>query len=82
MHAVREVFGPTTSDLSPSNSVLLPILDVPSYLDKALIVLGLHVEARTSFITYANSIIFVSRYVDSSMAIVVIGYRSSLNTLT
>ncbi|KAJ7493841.1 hypothetical protein FB451DRAFT_1491323 [Mycena latifolia] len=36
-----ESFSPLTCDLSPGNSILLPVLG-----------LGLHTEARTSFITY------------------------------
>ncbi|KAK7056622.1 hypothetical protein VNI00_002339 [Paramarasmius palmivorus] len=36
----------------PSDSVLLHIAEVPKYLDRSLIALGLHTEARTSFITY------------------------------
>ncbi|KIJ28654.1 hypothetical protein M422DRAFT_784520 [Sphaerobolus stellatus SS14] len=47
-----EHFNPITPDLTPSDSGLLPIQDVTSYLDSALKVLGLHTEARTSFITY------------------------------
>ncbi|KAF8314720.1 hypothetical protein DL93DRAFT_2079861 [Clavulina sp. PMI_390] len=38
--------------LDANNSVLLSISEVPAYLDKALKALDLHVEARTSFITY------------------------------
>lgn len=46
------VFDPRTCALTPSNSVLLPIDAIPKYLDTALAALELHVEARTSFITY------------------------------
>ena len=45
-------FSPMASDVSPSDSVLLPVDTIPGYLDKALTALDLHVEARTSFITY------------------------------
>lgn len=45
-------FIPGTTKCSPADSVLLPVQEVPSYLEKALLVLGLHAEARTSFITY------------------------------
>ncbi|KAJ7432022.1 hypothetical protein B0H11DRAFT_2127959 [Mycena galericulata] len=45
-------FSPLISDLSPTNSVLLAVSDITPYLDKALVSLGLHTEARTSFITY------------------------------
>ncbi|KAI5829753.1 hypothetical protein K523DRAFT_241420 [Schizophyllum commune Tattone D] len=48
----REVFRPGVTGVSNEDSVLLPVADVMSYLDKALAALGLHVEARTSFITY------------------------------
>jgi hypothetical protein len=47
-----EVFDPSSPDVNPGNSVLLSIDDIPKYLDKALLTLGLHTEARTSFITY------------------------------
>ncbi|KAH7904599.1 hypothetical protein BJ138DRAFT_1166267 [Hygrophoropsis aurantiaca] len=47
-----EYFCPRTCDLSDTDSVVLSIDRVPMYLDKALQVLGLHTEARTSFITY------------------------------
>ncbi|CAE6411005.1 unnamed protein product [Rhizoctonia solani] len=36
----------------PSQSVLLPFDKVTGYIDDALLALGLHTEARTSFITY------------------------------
>lgn len=36
----------------PANSVLLPIGTITPYLDASLRALGLHTEARTSFITY------------------------------
>ena len=35
----------------PGNSVLLPVHRLPKYLDNILIAMGLHTEARTSFIT-------------------------------
>ncbi|KAJ6495518.1 hypothetical protein DFH09DRAFT_1448658 [Mycena vulgaris] len=41
---------PATS--RPRNSVLLPVSAITPYLDNALHSLGLHTEARTSFITY------------------------------
>jgi hypothetical protein len=47
----EEVFDPANPRLIPGNSVLLSITDIPQYLDKALLALGLHTEARTSFIT-------------------------------
>ncbi|KAJ7662696.1 hypothetical protein DFH06DRAFT_1088290 [Mycena polygramma] len=47
-----ESFSPLSSDLSPADSVLINVHDITPYLDKALLGLGLHTEARTSFITY------------------------------
>ncbi|KAJ7493848.1 hypothetical protein FB451DRAFT_1360535 [Mycena latifolia] len=47
-----ESFSPLTCELSPKDAVLLPVQDITSYLDKILLALGLHTEARTSFITY------------------------------
>ncbi|KAJ6461105.1 hypothetical protein C8R45DRAFT_1029194 [Mycena sanguinolenta] len=45
-------FSPLTCDLSPADSVLITVRDITPYLDKVLAGLGLHTEARTSFITY------------------------------
>ncbi|KAG9046839.1 hypothetical protein FS837_003547 [Tulasnella sp. UAMH 9824] len=45
-------FTPGSSECSPQDSVLLPVDEVPDYLDKALLALGLHTEGRTSFITF------------------------------
>ena len=45
-------FDPQSPQVTPDESILLPAHKIPSYLDDALIVLGLHTEARTSFITY------------------------------
>ncbi|KAJ7027306.1 hypothetical protein C8F04DRAFT_1222918 [Mycena alexandri] len=39
-------------NLSPADSVLIPVNYITLYLDKVLLGLGLHTEARTSFITY------------------------------
>ncbi|KAJ7762938.1 hypothetical protein B0H16DRAFT_1368503 [Mycena metata] len=47
-----ELFSPLTSDLCPADSVVIPVAEITPYLDKVLLVLGLHTEARTSFITY------------------------------
>ncbi|KAJ7762975.1 hypothetical protein B0H16DRAFT_1368537 [Mycena metata] len=47
-----ERFSPLTCDLSPADSVLIAVADLTPYLDKMLLALGLHTEARTSFITY------------------------------
>lgn len=53
--SVGEVFRPSLGDLSDSDSVLMPVSSITGYLDSALKVLGLHTEARTSFITYVFS---------------------------
>ncbi|KAF8215610.1 hypothetical protein K438DRAFT_1523318, partial [Mycena galopus ATCC 62051] len=45
-------FSPLTSDLVPCDSVLVAVSEITPYLDKVLLGLGLHIEARTSFITY------------------------------
>ncbi|KAH6904681.1 hypothetical protein BKA70DRAFT_1431978 [Coprinopsis sp. MPI-PUGE-AT-0042] len=47
-----EKFIPNRPTLNDSNSVVLPLQELTLYLDKALLALGLHTEARTSFITY------------------------------
>ncbi|KAL0577616.1 hypothetical protein V5O48_004377 [Marasmius crinis-equi] len=48
----NETFVPTNAQITPQNSVLVSIGDLPGYLDRALKALSLHTEARTSFITY------------------------------
>ncbi|PBK81573.1 ubiquitin-domain-containing protein [Armillaria gallica] len=45
-------FDPLMAELTDTNSVVLPTSKTTLYLDKALTALGLHIEARTSFITY------------------------------
>ncbi|KAK0184726.1 hypothetical protein F5146DRAFT_1073457 [Armillaria mellea] len=45
-------FDPLMAELTATNSIVLPTSKTALYLDKALTTLGLHVEARTSFITY------------------------------
>jgi hypothetical protein len=44
-------FSPATCTLTDSDSVILPSTTVPDYLERTLLALGLHTEARTSFIT-------------------------------
>ena len=44
-------FDPAAPIVNPMNSALLTVKEVPQYLDNALLRLGLHIEARTSFIT-------------------------------
>jgi hypothetical protein len=46
-----EHFSPLSSNLNNYSSVLLPVEDITSYLDRALKTLGLHIKARTFFIT-------------------------------
>ncbi|VDB94114.1 unnamed protein product [Peniophora sp. CBMAI 1063] len=45
-------FDPACPFIGPDDSVLLPCNKIGAYLDNALTGLGLHTEARTSFITY------------------------------
>ncbi|KAH8103028.1 hypothetical protein BXZ70DRAFT_927741 [Cristinia sonorae] len=45
-------FDPTRAAVGDDDSVLLPALEITPYLDACLKALGLHTEARTSFITY------------------------------
>ncbi|EUC55112.1 ubiquitin family protein, partial [Rhizoctonia solani AG-3 Rhs1AP] len=45
-------FDPANPVLLPSHPVPLPFDKVTGYIDDALLALGLHTEARTSFITY------------------------------
>ncbi|KAG8906501.1 hypothetical protein FRC01_007993, partial [Tulasnella sp. 417] len=47
----RVGFVPGTTRCSLRDSVVLSVQEVPPYLEKALLALGLHTEARTSFIT-------------------------------
>ncbi|CAE6507986.1 unnamed protein product [Rhizoctonia solani] len=49
---VEANFDPASPLLLPSHSALLPFNKVTGYIDDALLALGLHTEARTSFITY------------------------------
>ncbi|QRV94996.1 ubiquitin family protein [Ceratobasidium sp. AG-Ba] len=52
---IREVaagFNPSRPIVIPTNSVVLPFNKVTSYIDDVLLSLGLHTEARCSFITY------------------------------
>jgi len=45
------IFNPIKASLDDNNAVLIPVQDITMYLDKTLKLLGLHTEARTSFIT-------------------------------
>ncbi|KAJ7092153.1 hypothetical protein C8R44DRAFT_750269 [Mycena epipterygia] len=51
-----ESFSPTTCNLTSAYSVLLPVSAITLYLDETFRKLGLHTEARTSFITARNEI--------------------------
>jgi len=50
-----EPFNPNEAVLNDGNSVVMPVGKVTPYLDQALAALGLHTEARTSFITFVLS---------------------------
>jgi len=58
-----EHFSPVSSDLYDADSVVLSVDKVTPYLDKSLKVLGLHTEARTSFITYWLPAILKHKYI-------------------
>ncbi|KAG9080764.1 hypothetical protein FS749_007900, partial [Ceratobasidium sp. UAMH 11750] len=45
-------FDPSRPIVTPANSVVLPFDKVTEYIDDVLMSLGLHTEARCSFITY------------------------------
>ncbi|KAG1764754.1 hypothetical protein EDD22DRAFT_978984 [Suillus occidentalis] len=47
-----DTFNPITSNLDDMDSVVIPVGKVVIYLDKSLKALGLHTEARTSFVTF------------------------------
>jgi hypothetical protein len=47
-----DTFNPISSGLNDTDSIVIPVDKVTVYLDKSLKALGLHTEARTSFITY------------------------------
>ncbi|KAG2128624.1 uncharacterized protein EDB93DRAFT_1184327 [Suillus bovinus] len=47
-----DTFNPIYSSLDDTDSIVIPVHKVTVYLDKSLKLLGLHTEARTSFITY------------------------------
>jgi hypothetical protein len=63
-----EAFDPSTADLSPSNSAILSTERLPGYLEKALKALGLHTEARTSFISYVG--LATADFIDTVLMIV------------
>ncbi|KAG1844211.1 hypothetical protein DFJ58DRAFT_31306 [Suillus subalutaceus] len=47
-----DTFNPISSSLDDMDSIVIPVDKATVYLDKSLKGLGLHTEARTSFITY------------------------------
>ncbi|KAG1869446.1 hypothetical protein DFJ58DRAFT_766224 [Suillus subalutaceus] len=47
-----DTFSPISGSLDDMDSIVIPVDKATVYLDKSLKVLGLHTEARTSFITY------------------------------
>lgn len=47
-------FIPNQPQVNATNSVVLEVSKMTPYLDKAIKGLGLHTEARTSFITYVH----------------------------
>ncbi|ESK87665.1 ubiquitin family protein [Moniliophthora roreri MCA 2997] len=49
---IAHQFIPSQADVQPHDSVVLSVDALPPYLEKALFALGLHTEARSSFITY------------------------------
>lgn len=53
MHT-SEMFIPTRPHVGVNNSVVVEAARITPYLDSALKNLGLHTEARTSFITYVQ----------------------------
>jgi hypothetical protein len=62
-----ETFDPARPSLNPGDSVLLPISEVPGYLDGVLKALALHTEARTSFITLRTLFVLTSKKTDGDL---------------
>ncbi|KAG1799966.1 hypothetical protein EV424DRAFT_439089 [Suillus variegatus] len=58
-----DTFNPVSSSLNDTDSIVTPVDKVTVYLDNSLKVLGLHTEARTSFITYWLPSILKHEYV-------------------
>ncbi|PBK61361.1 hypothetical protein ARMSODRAFT_847020, partial [Armillaria solidipes] len=61
-NAIRP-FNPLRPEVTNDNSVVLHASEAAIYLDKALTALGLHIEARTSFITFWLPFILKHSYV-------------------
>ncbi|KAG1838518.1 hypothetical protein DFJ58DRAFT_124665 [Suillus subalutaceus] len=58
-----DTFNPISSSLNDMDSIVIPVDKATVYLDKSLKVLGLHTEARTSFITYWLASILKHEYI-------------------
>jgi hypothetical protein len=58
-----DTFNPISNSLDDMDSIVIPADKATVYLDKSLKVLGLHTEARTSFITYWLSSILKHEYI-------------------
>ncbi|KAG2116996.1 uncharacterized protein F5147DRAFT_810999 [Suillus discolor] len=58
-----DTFNPSSSSLYDTDSIVIPVDKVTVYLDNSLKVLGLHTEARTSFIIYWLPSILKHEYV-------------------
>lgn len=60
---LTEHFNPNEAVLNDENSVVMPVAIITPYLDEALAALGLHTEARTSFITFVFKIYWRLQFV-------------------
>ncbi|KAG2062893.1 hypothetical protein BDR04DRAFT_1111935 [Suillus decipiens] len=58
-----DTFNPISSSLDDMDSIVIPVDKATVYLDKSLKVLGLHTEARTSFISYWLPYILKHEYI-------------------
>ncbi|KAG2079205.1 hypothetical protein BDR04DRAFT_1086348 [Suillus decipiens] len=58
-----DTFNPISSNLDDMNSIVIPVDKATAYLDESLKVLGLHTEARTSFISYWLPYILKHEYI-------------------
>ncbi|TEB30938.1 hypothetical protein FA13DRAFT_1688558 [Coprinellus micaceus] len=63
LESVPETFIPNQPHINATNSIVLEVSKMTPYLDKALKELGLHTEARTSFITYWLPALLKHKYV-------------------
>ncbi|KAG2066539.1 hypothetical protein BDR04DRAFT_1129959 [Suillus decipiens] len=58
-----DTFNPISSSLDDTDSIVIPVDEATAYLDKSLKFLGLHTEARTSFISYWLPYILKHEYI-------------------